>query len=238
MSCRVALLRMHRDGLITLPPPQKRNGNGHRRPAITSASDPALPVTGTPAGLPGLQLRRVNDRAESRLWNELVERYHYLGYQPLPGAQVRYFIDDGVRPLGAIGISAAAWKAAPRDDFIGWTPAQRERRLHLVVDNSRFLILPWVQVRNLASAVLATMARQARVDWLATYGYEPVLIETFVERARFKGTCYRAANWICVGQTQGRGKLDRYKLRALPVKDIFLYPLRKDFRTVLADSRL
>lgn len=233
MSCRVALLRMHRDGLIALPPPQKGNGNGRACPVWTSASDPQEPLS-VSAGLLGeLIFRPVHSRSESSLWNELIGRYHYRGYKPLPGAQLRYLIFGAGRLVAVLGFGAAAWALAPRDRWVGWTPEQRVRHLHHVVNNARFLILPWIRCRNLASRILAGIARQISQDWRGRYGYEPVLLETFVERDRFTGACYRAANWIPVGQTQGRGKLDRHNLYALPVKDILLYPLRKDFRQVL-----
>lgn len=230
MSCRVAMLRMERDGLLQLPPPLKGNGNGHRRPRLTPASDPQEPLT-TPVGRLGeLVFRCVETRQDSSLWNELIERHHYLGYQPLPGAQIRYLITRGDDVLAAVGFGASAWKVAPRDLFIGWTLEQRRDHLHQVIDNARFLILPWIHSPNLASHLLARLARRLPQDWDRRYGYAPVLLETFVEKARFRGTCYRAANWIHVGQTQGRGKLDRYKRFAVPVKDVFLLPLRRDFR--------
>jgi len=238
MSCRVAMLRMHRDGLITLPPPQKGNGNGRTRPRLTSASDPREPIT-LPAGALGeLLFRPVNTRKDSSLWNELIERYHYLGYKPLPGAQIRYLVFSGPHLLAALGFGAAAWKIAPRDRFIGWTDEQRVRNLHLIVNNARFLILPWVNSQNLASRILAGIAKRLPRDWQIRYGYQPVLLETFVEQGRFRGTCYRAANWIHVGQTQGRGKLDRHTRYPLPVKDIFLYPLHKHFRQELSTPDL
>jgi hypothetical protein len=167
---------------------------------------------------------------DSRLWNELVQRYHYLGYTPLPGAQMRYLVRAGGSLLAALGFGAAAWKVAPRDAFIGWTPDQRQRNLHLVVNNARFLILPWVHAPHLASCILARAARQLPRDWRARYGYAPVLLETFVERDRFRGTCYRAANWTHVGATQGRSKLDTFRRLSVPVKDVFLYPLHRHFR--------
>lgn len=237
MSCRVAMLRMHRDSVITLPPPLKGNGNGRRRPRLTTASAPQEPIL-LPAGSLGeLVLRPVDTREDSSLWNELMERHHYLGYQPLPGAQMRYLVFGASHRLAAMGFGASAWKVGPRDRFIGWTPDQRIRNLHLVVNNARFLILPWVRSHNLASRLLAAAARQLPRDWKTRYGYAPVLLETFVEQCRFRGTCYRAANWIHVGQTQGRGKLDRRKLFSLPVKDIFVQPLRRDFRQRLCDTK-
>ncbi len=230
MSCRVAMLRMERDGLITLPPPRQRNGNGRHRPRFTSASDPQDPIS-LPAGRLGvLSLRIVDDRSSSSLWNELIARHHYLGYKPLPGAQLRYFVFSESRLLAALGFGASAWKVAPRDRFIGWSSETRVQKLPLVVNNARFLILPWVTSRNLASRILSAVAKRLPQDWQERYGYEPVLLETFVDQDRFQGTCYRAANWVHVGETQGRGKLDRQHRHSLPVKAVFLYPLRRDFR--------
>jgi len=233
MSCRVAMLRMERDGLITLPKPLRKNGNGRNAPLITSASDPQEPIDLPVGKLSPLTFQIVDQQNGSRLWNELIERYHYLGYKSLPGAQLRYFVYSGSRLLAAMGFSASAWKGAPRDRFIGWSPQQRKQNLHLVVNNARFLILPWVTSRNLASRILSMAAKRLSLDWKRRYGYEPVLLETFVVLNRFRGICYRAANWIHVGQTQGRGKLDRQHLQPLPRKAVFLYPLSKHFRKTL-----
>ena len=178
-----------------------------------------------------------------------MQRYHYLGYKPLPGAQIRYLVfgsltspsklspRDPTPLLAALGFGAAAWSIAPRDQWIGWTSQQRQRNLHLVLNNARFLILPWVQLRNLASRILAAAAKQLPKDWEIQYGYRPLLLETFVERDRFPGTSYRAANWMYVGQTQGRGKLEKRNRRVTPIKNIFLYPLHKQFRTKLQLTR-
>jgi hypothetical protein len=180
-----------------------------------------------------VRLRKVDSKQDSLLWNELIERYHYLGYTPLPGAQIRYFIEYPVGRLGAIGFSAAAWKVQPRDSWIGWTVPVQKQNLHFIVNNSRFLILPWVNSRNLASHILSLCAKQLPLDWQKTYNYTPVLIETFVEKDRFAGTCYKAANWTLVGVTKGRGKLDTTNAYAVPIKDIHLIPLHKHFRTIL-----
>ena len=237
MSCRVAMLRMEKDGLIKLPPPQNGNGNGASRPRLTAASAPGQPITDTAGRLGKIQLCPVCTPQQSSLWNELIQRHHYLGYQPLPGAQIRYLIFSANNQLlAALGFGAAAWKVAPRDHFIGWSPEQRAQNLHLVVNNARFLILPWVTSRNLASKILALAAKQLPNDWHARYQYTPVLLETFVERQRFTGTCYRAANWHHIGQTQGRGKLDRQHQNAAPVKNIYLYPLHKHFRQTLREK--
>jgi hypothetical protein len=224
------MLRMERDGLVQLPPARKGNGNGHRRPRLTPASEPQEALSAPVGHLGELGVRSVETPTDSVLWNELIERHHYLGYQPLPGAQIRYLITGGDKLLAAVGFGAAAWQVAPRDRFIGWTREQRRDHLHEVVNNARFLILPWIHSPNLASHLLARLARRLPRDWQGRYGYAPVLLETFVEHQRFRGTCYRAANWIHVGQTQGRGKLDRHKRFAVPVKDVFLLPLCRNFR--------
>ena len=234
MSCRVAMLRMEKDGLIKLPAPLNGNGNGAARPRLTEASAPQQPVTASAGRLGKLQLCLVTTPQQSSLWNELIQHHHYLRYQPLAGAQIRYLIFSAKRQLlAALGFGAAAWKVAPRDHFIGWTPEQRAQNLHLVVNNARFLIMPWVSSRNLASKILALAAKRLPNDWVVRYKYTPVLLETFVERQRFFGTSYRAANWIHVGQTQGRGKLDRHHQNLVPVKNIYLYPLHKHFRHTL-----
>ena len=236
MSAKVVLLRMHRHGLVVLPPPKSKGNNVRRPPVFTPATDPKTPITGTRKDIIDLHLRKIQNRADSRSWNEFIARYHYLGYVPLPGAQIRYFIEGNQQILGAIGMGAAAWKVAPRDLFAGWNHEQRQDRLHLIVNNARLLILPWVRVRYLASSTLSLLSRQLPIDWQDMYGYRPALLETFVDRERFKGTCYLAANWIHVGHTQGRGKLDRYTRRQEPVKEIFLLPLTANFRHVLING--
>ena len=234
MSAKMALQRMERQGLIILPPPTHPLWTGgHVVPAITPATDPGPVWTGSRHHLPDLQLTLVRTPAASRLWNEFIARYHYLGYTPLAGAQLRYFITSAGQILGAFGVNSAAWQVAPRDHWIGWTRAQRTARLPWVVNNARFLILPWVQIRYLASSALGLLTRQLPGDWQARYGYRPVLMETFVDRDRFAGTSYRAANWIRVGDTQGRGKTDRYHQHAKPIKTMWVYPLHRQYRALL-----
>lgn len=240
MSARVALLRMQADGLVQLPAPTTVKPPP-RWPLRLEPLPMPPPVSTALRELGPLQLRRIHRRykeqRDNRTWNELVARYHYLGYTPLPGAQLRYFIEAQGQILGLFGIGAAAWKCQPRDDFIGWSPDLRKSNLHLIVGNSRFLILPWVSVKNLASAALGLLARRLPEDWQDAYGYRPALLETFVEADRFKATSYRAANWICVGSTQGRGKLDRQHRAAIPVKHIYLYPFGPNFRRHLGLPR-
>lgn len=229
MSCRVAMIRMDRSGLIKLPTPMYT----HRAPYkefSSSKSDPA-PSFETPiTELNDLRVELVGRGAPLTLWNEYIARYHYLGYKTMPGAQLRYFIKSGDQVLGAMGFSAAAWKVAPRDSFIGWAPAQREAGLHLIVNQTRFLILPWVRCKNLATKSLALVSRRITTDWQERYGYRPVLMETFVDNAKFQGTCYKAGNWQMVGLTQGRTKFDRFHKNDHPVKSIWLMPLQRDFR--------
>jgi len=236
MSARVALLRLERDDLIELPPPTRTNGNGRGlRPSRVSLPE-TRPVECSVEQLEGLNLWVVQGREQSSVYNRLMQHYHYLGYNPMAGAQVRYFFGWKGGLLGAIGFGASAWKLAPRDLFIGWVPRVREHNLHLIVNNSRFLILPWVRCPNLASKILSQCARLIPEDFNRAYGYRPVLLESFIERDRFRGGCYRAANWVYVGQTQGRGKKHVYKTPGVPVKDIWLYPLVRNYRRILCSG--
>ena len=229
MSCRVALLRMHREGLIVLPPPQRKVKPCRSFARRTAQAEPESLLEAVVHELPDLRLELVN-RKSSALWNEYIDRYHYLGYKPLPGAQLRYFAYAGERIVALLGFGAAAWKTGPRDEWIGWSRTQRHSNLSGVVNNARFLILPWVRVASLASKLLSMISRTLPADWEGRYGYRPVLLETFVEAERFAGTCYRAANWTCVGQTQGRGKLGDHRLGQVPIKTVWVYPLAKRFR--------
>jgi hypothetical protein len=235
MSARVALLRMEKDGLIQLPAPRTRNGRGQRRFALTVASEPRPPVREPVGALEPLHFQRVSGGKLSGLWNELIARYHYLGYRPLSGAQMRYLVWSGdSRLLAALGFGACAWQVQARDRYIGWTQGQRRAGLHRIVNNARFLILPWVQCPGLASRILSGILKPLRTDWRQRYGYQPVLLETFVEIPRFAGTAYRAANWLRLGQTQGRGKLEKQHVQIAPLKDVWVYPLHRDFRRILS----
>ena len=231
MSSRVALLRMERAGLLRLPPPQTRNGNGRRSSLqTTSALAPPSPPCTTPVSqLPGLRLDVVETPAEAALYRQMMDRYHYLGHTPLAGAQMRYLIRCQTTVLGGMGFGASAWSVAVRDRFLGWPPEQRQQQLHLIVNHSRFLLLPRAGSPHLASSVLARVSRQLPDQWQARYGYRPVLLESFVEKDRFEGTCYKAANWRCLGLTKGRGKLEKTGRPVLPVKWVFIYPLCSDF---------
>ena len=234
MMARVTMLAMHRDGLIVLPPPK----GAQPAPADRLRTDTEPPLFPAPTTLDEVRpLDSAHRRARhprGQLWNEFVARYHYLGYKTLVGAQMRYAVHDrNGWPIAMLGFSTAAWKLAPRDHFIGWTPQKREKNLPLVVDNPRFLILPWIEIPNLGSHILAIVRRRLPGDWAERYNTTPVLIETFVQTPRYTGAVYKASGWIPVGTTQGRGRYDRYTKRAQPKKDIWLRPLRKDWKRTL-----
>ena len=231
MSCRVVMLRMQRDGLILLPP-STRIKQPVRKIEFTPATEPQSPVLCSVDQLPQLHLKMVT-KANSALWNEYIERYHYLGHTTLPGAQLRYFITAGEQIVALVGFGAAAWQTAPRDQFIGWNHDQRKKNLNLIVNNARFLILPWVQSKNLASKILSLMARHLPDDWENRYNIRPVLLESFVQKDRFVGTCYKAANWQKVGETKGRGKLGPAGKISVPIKDVWVYPIDKKFKVLL-----
>ena len=191
-----------------------------------------------PAILPVVDLARLTvdvvvQRHDSQLWNAYIAHYRYLGHKPLPGAQLRYVVRAEGTIIALLGFGAAAWKTHPRDASIGWSAARRQRNLYLIVNNARFLILPWIRHKNLASRILAIVSRRLADDWQARYGYRPVLLETFVEKPRFAGTCYRAANWQYLGDTQGRGKLDIFHRHDQPIKSLWIYQLTRDFRKQL-----
>ncbi len=235
MSARVALLRMERDGLVVLPPSQLRSARVRRPiPPSPETEPPPFPTPDRLDQVRPLRIEPVRSASEGRLWNAFIDRYHYLGFTPMPGAQIRYFVRSAEgESLAVLGFGAAAWKIAPRDKLIGWDAECRRRNLPFVVNNARFLMLPWVRIKRLASHILAQVERRLPDDWDRRYALRPVLLETFCETRRFEGTCYRAANWIRVGKTQGRGKLDVKNEYALPVKDIWLKPLRRDWKKIL-----
>ena len=229
MSCRVALLRMQADGLIDLPAARRA------RPISKLEYSEVESVITQPLSPPDVDLSRisvdvVSNREDSRIWNAYINRYHYLGHRLIPGAQIRYIVRADGDHVALLSFGASAWKIRPRDEFIGWTTEQRQQNLHLIINNSRFLILPWIRCKNLASRCLSLVSRRLTNDWQTLYAYKPVLIETFVESGRFLGTSYKASNWTCLGKTQGRGKLDRKHLNAAPIKTVWIYPLASNFR--------
>jgi len=232
-SMSQALVKMEARGLITLPPLLRMHSTQMKPIEHTARTDTREEIVLSAGKLPHVHIEVAKTGDEKSLWNEYIDRYHYLGYTQLPGAQMKYFVYSGNDLLALLGFGASAWRVAPRDWHIGWSDEKRQANLHLVVNNARFLILPWVYSKNLASMVLSMVTRRIGEDWQKRYKYKPVLLETFVEKIRFSGTCYKAANWKLVGTTKGRGKKDRFKKASLPKKDIFMYPLQKDFKTML-----
>ena len=235
MRCRVVLLEMQKDNLITLPKITHKFPSPNAIIIPSSQTDPQPQVVSPVHELDVITLHLVESSQLSKLWNEYIDRYHYLGYKKLPGNQLRYIAYSGLDAVALLGFGAAAWKTAARDKMIGWTEKQRAKNLYLIVNNARFLILPWIQSKNLASKLLSLAAKQLRLDWQQRYNYKPVLIETFVEIPRFTGGCYKASNWIHVGTTTGRGKYDRKNEAKLPKKDVWLFPLENNFKVKLCE---
>jgi len=228
VSCRVALLRLARRGVLELPEAREVSfAKRAEREAVREQSWPIVEKKLCELGRVWLVAVDARDAELSKLWWAMMEAHHPLGGGPLCGAQLRYLVASEAGFLGGLSFSAAAWRLAARDEWIGWDEGTRRAGLSQVVANSRFLILACVRVPNLASHVLGLAVKRVARDWLARYGLKPALLETFVERGRHRGTCYRAANWQCLGETSGRGRQDRARTAAGPVKEIWVYPLAR-----------
>jgi Domain of unknown function (DUF4338) len=235
-ECFVFLETLQQRGWLPHLPPRPTPTPRPRRTVLDPATDPQAPLTAELHHYLPLRLQLLETHADRRLFQHYLERYHYLGYRVPVGAQLRYFVHAQPSPsplLACLLFTSAAWKMAPRDDYIGWGAAARQANLPRVINQSRFLILPWVRIPNLASSILARCARQLPPDWQRAYHTPPLLLETLVDESRYYGGCYRAANWIAVGLTQGRGRMDRFAQNQLTRKRIFLYPLRPDWRPQL-----
>jgi Domain of unknown function (DUF4338) len=226
-ECRGWLERLGEQGWISLQPARRCGPQGpHRISASHEDDGPESELRTEVAALEPLRLEVVHGGANNASWRGWLERHHYLGYRVPVGANLRYLVRSAEgKALACLLWSSPAWKMAARDSWIGWTTAQREQNLQYIVNNSRFLILPWVRVKGLGSKILSRCARQLVWDWEQHYGYRPLLLETLVDGERFRGTIYRAANWKRVGQTQGRGRMDRDHLAGGSRKDIYVYPL-------------
>ena len=238
VECRQFLERLDEKGVINLPACRKQYSNkGAAKVQRTGKAEIQPTISVNLKELSPISLARVDNQEQRQLWYEYVDRYHYLGYQLPFGAQLRYFIKSDATDdiLGCFQFSSPAWKMAPRDRWIGWADDQRRANLQKIINNSRFLILPWVKVKNLASKALSLAVKRVPGYWQGCYGYRPVLMETLVDRKRFRGTCYKAANWLHVGKTTGRGRMDRDHARqGAAVKEIYVYPLSSRFRQELA----
>ncbi len=236
MAARALLRKLDSAGLIELPAPIRSANNGYRnRPVVLDTHDLETPlIEGRLSGLQPIRIQRVESPEDTRLFRGLLQQHHYLGYTGPVGENLQYLIHDRQgRLLGCMLYGAAAWRVADRDQFIGWGEAARKRGLSCIANNMRFLILPWVRVPHLASHLLAVTRRRLAADWQEKYGHPILLLETFVEQGRFAGTCYKADNWIHVGQTTGRTRNHNSGDPTVPVKSVWLYPLHRGFRGAL-----
>ena len=234
MVCRSLMLALYRGGHIELPAVRwvSLNPLAQRRrpkPIVVDES----PIRSTFQELEPITFRQVRRTKQEATFNGLIEAHHYLGYTQPVGEHLKYMVYSGDRLLACLAWSSAPRHLGPRDRFIGWSPDARRRNIRFVAYNLRFLILPWVQVPHLASHILGRMAHLLPGDWEEFYGHRVVFLETFVDPTRFAGTCYRAANWVLLGRTTGRGKDDRTHRANRPIKEILAYPLSRRFRDVL-----
>jgi hypothetical protein len=237
MVCRGLMLELHRAGHIALPPVQKKVPNPlAQRPRPAPVEVDRTPICSTLGGLGALEFCQVRRTAEEALFNGLIEQHHYLGYTQPVGEQLKYLVYTGQRPVACFAWSSAPRHLGPRDRFIGWSAEQRRRNIHLIAYNPRFLILPWVEVPHLASHLLGRMVRMLSSEWERIYHHPVHFAETFVDAPRFKGTCYRAANWQFLGLTTGRGKADQTKRANRSLKEVLGYPLTREFRRRLQEG--
>lgn len=245
MAARTLLLKLEQRGWIELPARRRAPSNRmrHKRLAQSEGALPQPPISGPLKALLPLTIgecSRVDPSAlgQRALFDSLLHQHHYLSHRSSVGENLQYLVGDAqARPLACVLFGAAAWQCAARDHYIGWDSSTRAQHLQAIANNTRFLILPWVRVERLASHLLARITHRLSADWQAKYGHPIYLLETFVERDRFRGTAYQAANWVCVGQTKGRTRQDRPDgtWHQAPIKDVYLYPLHRQFRQYLQD---
>lgn len=235
MAARTVLLKLEQRGWVRLPERRMISPNRHRLRAPAPRDWGRTPITGSLAELSSVEIEEVSQaRGAREELRAVLARFHYLGYRAPAGENLQYVVRDRAgRLLAGVVFAGAAWKCAARDQWIGWQRRQREARLNRIANNVRFLLPPWVQVPHLASWILGALGRRIAGDWQVKYGHPVVLLETFVERDRFAGTCYRAANWVRIGETTGRSRADRHRTLQVPVKELYVRPLRPDFRAAL-----
>lgn len=233
IACREMLVKLEKLSLITLPP--RRTTGPQRPPTIEEVQvDQSLLHQEFKAIKPVCVVHARHSKSDEKLFNYLMKSFHYLSFGRPAGQNMKYlFFDHEHRVLGGALFGAAAWKVEHRDQWIGWDVETRERNLHLICNNTRFLILPWIRVPHLASHVLGVCLRRLASDWMNRYGTAVVLVETFVDTTRFQGTCYKAANWHYIGKTKGRSRQDRSRTMKVPIKDIWIFTLQRNFRKVL-----
>ena len=233
--CRGLMLKLHREGYITLPPRKKpfTGGRQSKRKKIEKPDIDQAPVLSTVKQLQPIEFRQVRKSKHETLFDSLIEQYHYLGYTQPVGEHLKYLVLSAERPIACFIFSSAPYSILHRDRFIGWSPDSLEKNRHLLAYNSRFLLLPWVQVPHLASHLLARCARNISADWQVHYNHPVFWLETFIDTERFKGTCYKAANWIFLGNTSGRGKYNKTHKQLVSIKAMYGFPLVRDFREKL-----
>jgi len=237
MACRTFLLKLERRGYLILPPRLLSYRKAPRKTSFPYVSHKTSPITGPLGNLLFLKIKVVQEEDLLVLFKCLLSSYHYLKFKRTVGENIKYLIfDKKDSSLTCLLFGSAAWKTLPRDRFIGWNEKVKRTNLHLLTNNMRFLILPWVKVPHLASHLLGKVARRISSDWVKRYQHPVLLLETLVEKERFRGTSYQAANWIYVGQTKGRSRQDRSHTLKVPIKDIYLYPLVKRFRNALGNK--
>lgn len=237
MACRSLLLKLQARGVIALPARRSASVNGWRNREVEQVPCCEVPIHAPLAELQPLEVEQVHGGESLALFRHLVRQYHYLGYGGTVGENLKYLVRNRARrPLACLLFGSAAWRTAPRDVYLGWDERARRRNLQLVTNNMRFLVLPWVEVPCLASHILGLIGRRIATDWVARYGHTVVLLETFVDVERFRGTCYRASNWLCVGRTRGRSRNDRHHALSVSPKDIYLYPLHRRFQRRLQEA--
>ena len=234
-QCGAFLEQLEQEGLLVLPPKAKA-GNRTKKIELDKIA-PHAEIKGSVRDFEPIRLEIARRGADLKRWRSYVNQFHMLGDKLVFGSRLYYFIKSSDIELGCIQFSASAWALEERDAWIDWTIIDRKARLNLIVNNSRYLIFPWVNIKNLASKALALVTKQIQEDWLREFCYAPVLIETFVDVEHFKGTCYKAANWKYLGETKGRGRMDKNKEYALSKKAIFMYPLQRDFKEVLQGKK-
>lgn len=238
MACRTLLLKLRKAGRIALPPPQRPANNDRRNRSVPFVSHSTEPIEGDLHDLLPLHIDLVDrGHGDWALFHHLVQTYHYLGHRSSVGETLRYLIRDRQsRVIACLMFGSAAWAVQARDQAIGWRATQRRQRLAWVTNNRRFLILPWVRVANVASYLLSQICRRVRADWTVRYDHPVWALETFVDRSRFRGTCYRAAGWLKVGQTSGRTRNGTRDEALSTIKDVYLYGLAPDFRRILGSE--
>jgi hypothetical protein len=237
LQCLECLKNLEAEGIINLPEKRHFKKREKLNEDNNMKSTDFKEIIGTVKNIEPITLSIAKPGVDLKRWRAYISQFHMLGDKMVYGCRLQYFIKSGDIELGCMQFSASSWSLEEREKWIGWTVEDRKVRLNLIVNNSRYLIFPWVHVKNLASKALSLVAKQIQEDWLREYCYAPVLLETFVDLAHFKGTCYKAANWTHMGDTKGRGRMDRRNEYALSKKAIFMYPLQKNFKAILRGEK-